>query len=106
MEAFPCAHIYSACKFADHAQFFGDDLVLLKSPLSGMLFIKIVERHEPLSTTYQFSPIKTVNFCQGLFELANFVKSQMQLVEITNVGGKQAKDPEQLHVFCGQRVEG
>lgn len=62
MESFPTAHIYQACRYADEALFFGEDVVLLKSPISGLMFIRIMERPEPLSTAFQFQPLKVISF--------------------------------------------
>lgn len=104
--SFPSAHIYHAVNYCDYAQFFGNaecfqsevcpdsTIILLKSPISGILFLEVFRLSEELNlkkkgisskestlprvkgTTYEFRPIKTLQFCQGLYTELNNKVSQ------------------------------
>jgi len=48
-------------EYADFAQFLGSDLVMLKSPINGLLIFKVLRKDE-------FLPIRTISFQQNIFE--------------------------------------
>lgn len=81
----------------DQAQFFGEDLIVLKSPMSGILFIQVVKSsHENTSVkpcNYEFRPIKTIKMCQGLYK--DILKSDFEIFEMEN----------QIYVLCGSDVD-
>ena len=60
---FPSACIYKPMQYTDQASFFGKDgLIMLKSPISGILFIQIVKDYdsEQGRCSYEFRPVKTI----------------------------------------------
>ena len=69
----------------DKAHFFGEDLILLKSPMSGFLFIQIITDTENDDSNgkkcnYEFRPIKTVNVNQGLYK--DVIKSSYEIIKV------------------------
>eukprot|EP00347_Sterkiella_histriomuscorum_P013991 403362584 len=61
VENFPKHCYFQIIEYCDYAQFFGDELIILKSPVNGILFIKPLNKDE-------FMPIKTVSFQQFLLD--------------------------------------
>ena len=58
-------------QYTDQAMFFGKNgLILLKSPISGILFIQVVRDFdsEPGRCSHEFRPVKTIQFVQGLYK--------------------------------------
>jgi hypothetical protein len=53
-------------EYADYAQFFGSDLVMVKSPINGILIFKVLIKDE-------FLPVRTIKFSQNIFDnMSNF----------------------------------
>lgn len=62
IENFPVTNIFRPMQYTDYAMFYGQDLILLKSPMSGILFIKVVKNKNEGACNFEFSPIKTIAF--------------------------------------------
>ena len=84
IQNFPTANIFRPMLHTDQALFFGEDLIILKSPMSGILFIQIVKSSNENTSVkpcnFEFRPIKTIKMCQGLYK--DILKSDFEIFQI------------------------
>ena len=68
-------------EYADYAQFLGSELVMVKSPINGVLIFKVLRKDE-------FLPVKTVRFQQNILDnVSNFSMVNQYLL----AGGSQGE---------------